>query len=176
MAVSKKLVKYLDSSKVKYEIIEHRIVYTAHDKAATLRVPEKIIGKTLAVKFARDYGLVLIPADKNLDKAKLKKLVNASRKKEKQKAVENVDFAKENWIKKNLKGMKAGAAPPLGILWKLPTFAEKSFLNNPKIIINGGDYKFSISVSGANFKKLLPDLTIGSFSEAKKKPKKKKKK
>ncbi len=158
MAIPQKVIKFLEKAKVKYEPVKHKTVYTAHDKAATLRVPEKIVGKTLVMKFDRNVGLVLIPANKNLDKVKFKKIAKAKK----------VDFVKEAWMKKNLKGVKVGAIPSFGNLFKLPTFVEKSLLRNPKIILNSGDYNFSIKISIINFKKLIPDLITESFGKAKK--------
>ncbi|XOB41873.1 MAG: aminoacyl-tRNA deacylase [Candidatus Nealsonbacteria bacterium] len=158
MAIPQKVIKFLEKAKVKYEPVKHKTVYTAHDKAATLRVPEKIVGKTLVMKFDRNVDLVLIPANKNLDKVKFKKVAKAK----------NVDFVKEAWMKKNLKGVKVGAIPAFGNLFKLPTFVEKSLLRNPKIILNSGDYNFSIKISSINFKKLIPGLITGSFGKAKK--------
>jgi len=70
-------------------------------------------------------------------------------------------------MKKNLKGVKVGAIPPLGNLWGLPTFIEKSLFNQPKIIINGGDYNSSIKINSASLKKLISDLVVGSFGAKK---------
>jgi Ala-tRNA(Pro) deacylase len=177
MPISKKLTKILEKNKTKYELIEHRTVYTAYDKAATLKVPKKIIGKTLIMKVdpiekpprrrinslrgesasyraSKGYVLVLIPANKNLDKVKLRKAARAK----------SVDFAKEAWAKKNLKGVKVGAVPPFGILWKLPTFIDRSLMNQPKIIINGGDYNWSIKINPTVLKK-IPDLIIGGLTK-----------
>ena len=176
MAIPKKVINFLDKTGVKYEIVEHRIVYTAKDKAATLRVDEKIIGKTLVVKTDKDYAIVLIPANKNLNKTKLKKAINIERKKLKQKSIKNIDFVKEQWMKKNLKTMKIGAIPCFGSLWNLPTFADKGLLKNSKIIVNSGDYNSSIKISPTNFQKLEQNLILGSFTEPKKLKKKSKKK
>ena len=158
MPIPKKIINFLEKNKVKYEAIQHRIVYTAFDKAATLKVPERIVGKTLVMKMDKKIGLALIPANKVLDKEKFKKMAKAK----------NVDFIKEAWMKKNLKGLKVGAIPPFGNLWRLLTFIDKSLLNQPKIIINGGDYNFSIKITLASLKKLIPDLVIGNFSKARK--------
>jgi len=156
MPVPQKLIKFLDSNKIKYEVIKHRTVYTAFDKAATLRVPPKIVGKTLVIKLEKSPALVLIPANKNLDKQKLKKIAKAK----------NIDFIKEAWMKKNLKGIKIGTVPPFGNLWKLPTFADKGLFRNPKIIINGGEYTFSIKIKAGDMKKIIPDLVMGNFSKS----------
>jgi len=158
MPIPKKIIKFLEKAKVKYEPIEHRTVYTAYDKAATLRVPEKIVGKTLVIRMDKKVGLVLIPANKNFDKGKFKKIAK----------VKEINFIKEAWMKKNLKGVKVGAIPPFGSLWGLPTFIDRSLINQSKIIINGGDYNWSIKINPANLKKLIPDLIIGNFSQVKK--------
>ncbi len=158
MAIPKKITNFLDKNKAKYEVLKHRTVYTAFDKATTLRIAPKIIGKTLVVKLDKNQVLVLIPANKNLDKQNLKKITKAK----------SLDFIKEAWMKKNLKGIKIGAIPPLGTLWKIPTFADRGLVQNPKIIVNSGDYNFSIKISPVVLKKIIPDLVINNFSVAKK--------
>lgn len=184
MPIPKKVLNFLEKAKIKYEPIEHKTVYTAHDKAATLKVPEKIIGKTLVMKIDKKAALVLIPANKNLDLQKFMKVVNQWLKK---KCVENshgririagarrpkarylyADFIKEAWMKKNLKGVKVGAIPPFGNLWQLPTFIDKSLINQKEIIVNGGDYNWSIKINPASLKKLISDLIIGNFGQARK--------
>jgi len=173
MPIPKKIIKYpsvakggdermfidfLEKNKVKYEPIKHRTVYTAFDKAATLKVPQKMVGKTLVIKLDKNPAVILISANKNLDKNKFKKIAKTKK----------VDFVSERIIKNKLKGVKVGAIPPFGNLWRLPTFIDKSLINQPKIIVNGGDYNWSIKISPANLKKLIPDLIIGSFSKSRK--------
>jgi len=155
MAIPAKVQKFLDGAKIKYEPVEHRTVYTAYDKAATLRVPSKIVGKTLVMKLDKKLALILIPANKNLDKQKLKKSARAGK----------IDFASEKLIKNKLKGVKVGAIPPFGHLWKLPTFIDRSLLKAPKIFVNAGNYNWSIKIRGIVLKKLMPDLIVGSFSK-----------
>jgi len=168
MAISQKVIKFLEKNKLKYEPIEHRKVFTAYDKGQTLKIPQKIIGKTLVVKLDKGFAIVLIPANKILDKGKFKKIVNNWLKKSGKKLIKNIDFATEAWMKKNLKGVKVGAIPPFGNLWQLPTFIDRGLIQSPKIIVNGGDYNISIKISLANFKKLIPGLITGNFGKAKK--------
>jgi len=158
MAVPQKIIKFLEKNKVKYEPIKHRTVFTAYDKAQTLKVPEKIVGKTLVMKVDNSPALILIPANKNLDKNKLKRVSKGKK----------IDFAKESLTKNKIKGVKVGAVPPFGNLWNLATFVDRSLMNQPKIIINGGDYQWSIKIKPKDFKKLIPDLAISSFTKAKK--------
>ncbi len=163
-------VKLLDKNQVKYEIIKHRTVYTAYDKAQTLRIPEKIVGKILVVNLGnrgvalrrpcgagKKFAFVLIPANKNLDKIKFQKISGAKK----------IAFAKEAWMKKNLKGIKVGAVPPFGNLWGVSTFVDRALLKQPKIIVNSGDHNFSIKLKPAALKKIIPDLVVGNFTQTK---------
>ena len=176
-------IDFLEKAKVKYELIKHRQVFTAQDKAATLKVKPNIIGKTLVLKIDKRISVVLIPANKNLDKNKFSAFVKhyggsavASREGGKKVAkalptgrqVKNLDFVSEKVIKNKFKGVKIGAIPPFGNLWGLLTFIDGSLTNQPKIIINGGDYNFSIKITPASFKKIVPDLVVGNFSKPKK--------
>ena len=176
-------IDFLEKAKVKYELIKHRQVFTAQDKAATLKVKPNIIGKTLVLKIDKRISVVLIPANKNLDKNKFSAFVKhyggsavASREGGKKVAkalptgrqVKNLDFVSERIMKNQLKGVKVGAIPPFGNLWDFSTFVDKSLTLQPKIIVNGGDHNFSIKISPAVFKKLIPDLIIGNFSKFRK--------
>ena len=188
MAIPKKVINFLEKGKVKYEAIGHRTVYTAFDKAKTLKISEKMVGKTLVLKMnpvgsrrlsfgaSGKLAVVLIPANKKLDKGKIKKFVKTKK----------IEFASERLIKNKLKarlpryakhcgqGVKVGAIPPFGLqpahhpTRKILTFIDKSLLKNPKIIVNGGNYNFSIKISSNQLKKILPDAIFGNFSEKKK--------
>ena len=158
MKIPQKVIRFLSQNKVNYEIINHRTVYTAYDKAATLKVRLNMIGKTLIVKTDGDLTIILIPGNKNLDKNKFKKLAK----------IKKLDFISEKLMKNKFKGVKIGAIPPFGSLWRLPTFIDKSLINSPKIIINSGDYNFSIKLKGAALKKLIPSLVIGNFTKVRK--------
>lgn len=154
MAVPKKIINFLEKSKVKYKILEHKTVYTAFDKSQTLKVSPKIVGKTLVLKIGKYLAIALISASKNLDLKKFEKLVD-----------KEVDFASEKLIKNKIKGVKVGAVPPFGNLWGLQTFVDKSLFREKKIILNSGDWNYSIEISTKDLKKLVPDLILGSFSK-----------
>ena len=167
MLIPKKIINFLDKKGIKYERICHRKVFTVHDKAATLRVKPNIIGKTLILKIDNELVMALVPGNKNLDKNKFKKSVNLYRKKQKLKPVKNLNFISERLMKSKFRGVKIGAVPPFGNLWGVPIFVDKSLLNLTKIIVNGGDYNWSIKITPPVLKKLTPDLITGSFSKSK---------
>jgi len=189
MVIPKKVINFLEKAGIKYQPIKHRTVYTAFDKAQTLKVPQKIIGKTLVMKLDNRPALVLIPANKNLDKKKFLKVANIRmgafaypKAKGRGLRYSHADFIKEAWMKKNLKGVKIGAIPPFGDLWparqrvrsqaksggKLPTFIDKSLTGPSEVIVNSGHYNFSLKIKGSLLKNLMIGSVIGNFAKVKK--------
>ena len=170
MAILKSLQNLLEKNKIKHEVIDHKKVYTALDSAETQHIKPQEVVKTLVIKVnPKKYILALISANKNLDKKKLLKEVNKWLKKEEEKTVKTVEFAKEVWMKKNIKG-KIGATVPFGSLSKTIAFIDKSLLKNKDLIINTGDYQKSVKLATKKFIE-LEEMVMGSFSEAKKKKK-----
>lgn len=178
MVILNNLEKSLKDAKVKYEIVKHKTVYTALDKAKTLKLKPKEVAKTLVLKLGSgktaQYVLASIPADKNFDKEKFKRVFNEWAKKAAKvggkvfKAVKQIDFADEKWIKKNiLKAKAGGAVPPFGSLFKIPAFIDKSLLKAKKLVINAGGFDESIRLAGNQLEKAGKAIK-GSFAKAKK--------
>ncbi len=182
MKIPAKIIKFLDSRKIRYETINHKTVYTAYDKAATLKVKPNVAGKTLVLKVSPSAGsgqaaglvLVLIPGNKNLDLVKIKKAVKAKK----------LDFVSETIIKNKFKGIKLGAIPPFGEVYKLPLFVDRGLAKPARnashsdaggeknIFVSSGIYESSFKISPKIFaspgrprEKL--GATLGNFSKAK---------
>jgi len=166
MTLGKKIAKYLDDAKYKYELVEHKTTYTAWDTSQTERVKPQEVAKALVMKADNDYVLALIPANRNLDKQKLLKIINSIRKKTETKNAKKIDFAKEAWMKKNLLG-KVGATPPFGKLVGLEIYADNLLLKNKKIYLGSGEYTLSIRVNTSQYLKIENPIK-GGFSKSKK--------
>ena len=72
MAIPAKLKKYLDSNKVKYKALKHKIAYTAQEIAAAQEVPGKQVIKSVLVKTDKSFVLAVLPAIHLIDLKKLK--------------------------------------------------------------------------------------------------------
>jgi len=166
MAIAKKMLTYLDEKKYKFETIEHRTTYTAWDTSQTEKVKPQEVAKSLVMKADKDYLVSVIQANRNLDKKKLLKVINAGRKKAGEKSYKKIDFAKEAWMKKNLLG-KVGAVPAFEGILKLPVYIDSLILKNKKIYIGSGEYESSFRVSVSQYLK-IEEPTKGSFSKSKK--------
>jgi len=157
-----KLVKYLDKHGVKHEILEHKTVYTAIDAAATMRKKLSEIAKSLLVKADKDYYLVLLPADYNLDFKKLGKCIGMQTKK----PVKVVKIPGEKIMESVLK-VKAGALSGFGGLHKLPVIMDKSLAKVKKAVFSSGSFNHSVEMAVKDFVK-IENAILGSFGVKKK--------
>lgn len=169
MPIPKKLEKFLEETKTKYEHVEHRKVYTAYDLAATLKVEPKQIAKALLIQTDREIVLVVVPGNTNIELPKLKKLINDWKKSQEEKGVKKVSIASEALIKNRLT-KKVGAIVPLGSIYRIPTFADKKLVAASKIVVNAGTFTDSVVLTSASYKKLESPI-LGSFAKSKKLPK-----
>jgi Ala-tRNA(Pro) deacylase len=157
-----KLEKYLEKTKIKHKVLEHKTVYTAYDVAATLGKKLNEIAKSLLVVADKNYYLAILPADHNLDFKKLAQLVGktAGRK------IKVVKIPGEEVMKGLLK-VKAGAMSAFGGLHKLPVVMEKKLAATKKAIFSSGSFNHSVEMAVKDFIK-LEKAVLGNFGIKKK--------
>ncbi|MFA6588097.1 MAG: YbaK/EbsC family protein [Patescibacteria group bacterium] len=133
MSISKAVEKYLKNSKIKYQIIPHKTVFTVYDLAQTLKTKLDQVVKTLLVKVDQKYVLVVMPAHYRMDFGKLKKLLKAKK----------VDIAKEKDMQTKFK-TKPGAMTAFGPLHKLEVVADKSLNKTKEALFSAGSFTDSV--------------------------------
>ncbi len=151
-----KVISYLEKNKIKYEVISHRQVFTAHDLAMTLHLQHGQIAKSLLMKADNDYILAILSADKNLDMKKLAKLIKAKK----------IVMPKEKVMTEKFK-VKPGALPAFGGLYKLPVYVDKLILKQKKILLSPGSFVDSLLLNPKDYV-ILEGAIVGSFSVNKK--------
>jgi Ala-tRNA(Pro) deacylase len=157
-----KMVKYLDAAGVDHEILEHKTVYTAIDAANTLKRKMNEIAKSLLVKADKDYYLVLLPADNNLDFKKLASCINAQTKK----PVKVVKIPGEKIMENALK-IKAGTLSAFGKIHKVPVIVDKGLVKAKKAVFSAGSNNHSIEMAVKDFV-ALEEAMLGSVGVKKK--------
>ena len=169
--IPKKVLNYLEKSGIDHKILEHKTVYTAIDTALTMKKKLAEIAKSLLVKADKDYYLVLLPADYNLDLEKLKKVISKAH----QKDIKIVKIPGEKIVENTLK-IKTGALSAFGNLHKVPVIVEKNLEKLKKAVFSAGSFNHSLELAVKDFIK-LEKAASGSFGKKKKikvaKPKKK---
>ncbi|MBI4253237.1 YbaK/EbsC family protein [Candidatus Uhrbacteria bacterium] len=151
MSLPKKLVSYLEKNKVRYDILKHRIAYTAYDLAATLRVPEVGVTKALLLKTEQGLVLALLSAAHQLDLARVLKVLKAKK----------ARILKESEM---VKALKLGRKPlhAFSKLYKIPVVMERALLKNKSLILPSGAFTESLKLSIKSFL-TLENPIVGTF-------------
>lgn len=150
-----KIKKYLEENKIKFEELAHKTVYTAHDVAQTLKVKLGEIGKPLVIKADGKYMLILLPANRQLDIAKLKSKLGAKK----------IEIVSEKVMAQTLK-LKKEAVGAFGKLRQLKVYVDKNVLKNEKVILATSDFTKSIKMAVKDFVR-LEEAVVGEVSKTK---------
>ena len=155
MSLPKKLVSYLEKNKVRYDILKHRVAYTAYDLAATLHVPD--IGVTKALLLKTEHGLViaLLSAAQQLDLPRLLKALKAK----KARILKEAEMV--NVLKLGKKPLHAFSR-----LYKVPIVMERSLLKNKQLILPSGTFTESLRMPLKSFV-ALEEPNVLSFGKKK---------
>ncbi|MDO8571924.1 MAG: YbaK/EbsC family protein [bacterium] len=152
----KKFFEHLTMLNITHEPLAHRIVFTAHDLAATLHIPRLQVAKALFLKHEKGPFLAVLSASHTLDFKRLAKLLK----------VKKISIPKEHEMLKLLK-IKRSPLMPFGSRYTLPVVLDKSFLKNKKAVFNAGAFNQSVKMAVKDFVKLEKPL-VGLFSTLKK--------
>lgn len=172
MPIKKQILSHLEKNNVKYEILTHRKVYTAFDASQTLRVHPKEIAKSLIINIKKDFYMIILGADKNLDFGKIAKKFKVTQK--------DIKIPSEKVLLNKFK-IKPGSAHVFGSLYKIPMIIDKAFTTLNNAIFSSGSFKESFKIKLKDYLK-IEEGEIFAFGKAKKlkiqkpKPKKKQKK
>lgn len=164
MSLQKKLVSYLENHNVHYDILKHRIAYTAYDLAATLRVPEIGVTKALLLKTEQGLILALLSAAHQLDLSRVLKALKAKK----------VRILKEPEM---VIALKLGRKPlhAFSKLYKIPIVMERALLKNKSLILPSGTFTESLKLPLKSFLSLENPI-VGTFGLKRKKKQARKKK
>ncbi len=162
--VSTKVKDHLEKNKIPYQLLDHKVVYTAYDAAQTLKVKLNELMKTLMVKVDKDFYLVSLPADKNLDFALLKKAVKLLGG-----SVKKIEIPGEKVLVKTFK-IKPGGLTGFGALHKVRTIVDKDLKKAKEVIVSGGSLTQSIKMKLSDYVK-LEGAVVASIGKKRKLPK-----
>ena len=159
--MDKKLEKFLKENKIKFELHEHKKVYTAFNEAETQHLKAKEVAKVILVKTALpknarpsifgQFALIVIPAQKYVDFGKVKKALKARK----------VSMGKESDIAKVTK-TKVGLIHPFGNLYELPVLLDNALAKQKILMASAGSYTESIEIKTIDYIKLVQPIK-GAF-------------
>ncbi|MDD5252132.1 MAG: YbaK/EbsC family protein [Patescibacteria group bacterium] len=140
MPIPKHLNIHLGKKNYKFDIVEHKKVFTAYDLAQTLGEKLDSIAKTLLVeadlpelkKKGKGHYLVVVPASYYVDLQKVKKALKAKK----------VSIAPERVMKRL--GIEPGALSPFGSMRGLGVLVDKALLKTKDAIVGAESFTDSV--------------------------------
>lgn len=139
-----RLQQLLDAAGVDYTQIQHRRDFRAEQTARDTFTPAEEFAKTVLVWIDGKPAMAVLPADKHLSPAKLRKAIGAKQ----------VRVATEADASTLCGDCEPGAAPPFGILYDLPVFASRALEEDEEITFNGGTHEQAIRMRFNDWKRL----------------------
>ena len=143
LKIPKQLIDCLKENKVDYEILHHPEAVTAQRIAQAEHVKGRRHAKIVMVKSGEQHLMTVLPADHQIDLKKLKKAVGKA-----------VSLDTEQEFKPLFPDCAAGAMPPFGNLYGVPTYVDKSLSQEEYIVFEAGTHTDAIRLSYRDYEKI----------------------
>lgn len=141
MTILRRLKDYLDSKKVRYEVLTHEEAYTATQIAHALHVPGKELAKVVMVKIGEKFVMTVLPSTWKVDLKRLKEVFRAS----------HVRLATEEEFKGLFPDCDIGAMPPFGNLYGLEVYVDRSLTEDEEMVFQAGTHREAIRMRYQDF-------------------------
>ena len=145
MPIPLTLKTHLDREHVHYDVLPHSQTFRALAVARMLHVPEQEMAKVVIVKVKERFAATVLPATAKVDVQRLRKLFGTHR----------VRLATEEEIARLFPDCELGAMPPLGTLYGLPVYVDRSLTTDEEIIFEGGTHSDAIRMRYWDFAALV---------------------
>ncbi len=153
MPIANTLKRYLDSSKVDYEVIPHPLSGSSMETAEQAKVSGYQLAKGIVFKDRQGYLMTVLPTARYVDLVLLEEVTGR-----------NLELLEEAEIGTLFSDCDLGAVPPVGEAYNLEVLLDSALRYEENIYFEAGDHRELIRVSGADFIKLQKNARCESFA------------
>ncbi len=144
MPILRKLQEYLDTNKVKYQVLTHSEAYTAQEVAALQHVPGEQMAKVVMVKKDGVPIMTVLPASHRINFARLQEALGG-----------RVELETEREFCNLFPGCETGAEPPFGNLFNLEVWTDTSLAKDEEIVFNAGTHRQTVRMRYEDFTRIV---------------------
>lgn len=145
--------QYLDQHSVNYQACNHPPAVTAQEVAQSAHIPGAQLAKTVIVNADGQLAMAVLAANQKIDPQKLLAILGAR----------HLRIASEYEFRDRFPHCELGGMPPLGDLYGMKVFMEKSLLNDEWIAFNAGTHTEVIKMDAGVFRRLVQPV-VCSFA------------
>ena len=136
-----RLVGFLKEAGVPFEEHEHQLAYTAQAVAEAEHVPGKTLAKVVIALADGELVMFVLPAPYRLDTEKAAAELGAA----------ELRLAHENEFANRFPDCDVGAMPPVGKLYAMDTYVDKSLAEDEYIVFQAGTHTDTIRLKYADY-------------------------
>ena len=145
MPIPRTLKSRLDHEHVHYDILAHSQTDRARAVAEALQLPEHSMAKVVIVKVKERFVTMVLPATTKIDFQRLREMFGTHR----------VRLATEKELASLFPDCEVGAMPPLGTLYGLPVYVDRSLTGDEDILFDAGTHSEAIRMRYWDFAALV---------------------
>ena len=144
MEIPKRLKDCLNESNVVYEVLHHPRAFAAQRIAEAEHIKGKHQAKVVIVKAGDQHLMAVLPADYRIDLEKVEKITGKP-----------VSLETEEAFRPLFPDCEAGAMPPFGNLYGLPTYVDRSLAEEDYIVFEAGTYTDAVKLSYRDYQQMV---------------------
>lgn len=149
MTISSKLKGVLDEKGIGYEVVEHPAAFTSQEIAGAQHVPGQQLLKAVIVKDGDgNFHMLVVTTNQLVDFDKFEALSK----------VKGASLASEDEVGQLFPDYELGAEPPIGNLYGLKVFADRSIEKNEHVFFNAGSHTALIKMELADYLSLTQPI------------------
>jgi Ala-tRNA(Pro) deacylase len=145
MTVSRRLKEFLDANNIAYDVMSHKVAYTAQEVAAAQGVTGWQVAKTVVVNCDGKYMLLVLQAPAMVDFSRLRKALGCK----------EARLASESEMEKLFPGVELGAESPFGNIYDLTVCVDKGLADESEMVFNAGSHTETIRMKYADYARLV---------------------
>ena len=155
MPIPSRLENYLDAQGARYEIVAHRRSRSSAETAHLAGVSPHQIAKSVLLEDDEGPMLAVLPADRFVMLGELGHQLGRKA----------LHLADQDRIAALFADCAAGAVPPFGMAWGVPTIVDDELDANAVLYLESGDHERLLCMSNAQFRQVMHGAWHGHFGK-----------
>lgn len=144
---------------VPYEIIPHREVYTAQERAAACHISGRVLAKVVVLRDedADWFALAVLPAAARLDLARLRRATGRP----------GLALATEDHLARLFPDCDVGATPPFGRPYGLEVYLDAGLADAAEMVFPGGTHREDVRIAMRDYLRVeRPIVSLAVIQQA----------